>query len=51
MKKIEAKWCEWSEEADYVPDVSCSLKWPFHLYDFFTKFGFHLITRRSRVVE
>jgi hypothetical protein len=49
MKKIEIT--KWSEEADSVPGVSCSLKWYFHLNNFFTKFGFHLITRRSRVVE
>jgi hypothetical protein len=46
MKTIETKWCE---EADYVPYVSCSLKWYFYLYAFFTKFSFHLITRRCRV--
>jgi hypothetical protein len=49
MKKIET--AKWTEEGDYVPNVSCSLKWHFHLNNFFTKFGFHLITRRSRVVE
>ena len=48
MKNIETKL---SEEAGCVPCVSCSLKWHSRLYDFFTKFDFHLITRRSRVVE
>ena len=49
MKKIEPT--KWTEEGDYVPDVSCSLKWHFHLNNSFTKFDFLLITRRSRVVE
>jgi hypothetical protein len=49
MKKIEST--KWSEDADGIPCFPCSLKWHFHLNNFFTKSGFHLITRRSRVVE